>query len=149
LDVFVTKSNATTKQEIIHELVNLLVQTGHINASYEKAIHKRELEFPTGLQLEGEYNVSIPHAETEHVNKAAIALGILNRPISWENMEDPDKKISVHLVFLLAIKDPELVVPNLKAMTENIFSVPQIVAEIKNTDDFNKLKLTLKKLLKI
>ncbi|MHA1971570.1 MAG: PTS sugar transporter subunit IIA [Candidatus Hodarchaeales archaeon] len=149
MDIFIIKTNTKTKQEVVHELVNVLVTNGYIKPSYEEAIHTREKEFPTALQLEGEYNVAIPHAETEHVNKAAIALAILEQPILWENMEDPDEKIQVHLVFLLAITNPELVVPNLKAMTENIFSRPKVVEEIKTSTDFEQLKLMLGKLLNI
>jgi len=148
LDIFVTKSSANNKKQIIHELISILIQTGHIIPSYEEAIHKREQDFPTGLELEGFYNVAIPHAETEYVNKPAIVLGILEEPVLWENMEDPDTSIPVHIVFLLAIKNPELVVPNLKAMTDNIFSKPEVVAAIRKANDFGDLKLKLKELLK-
>jgi PTS system galactitol-specific IIA component len=149
LEIFVRKSNAKNKLEIIHELVKYLCEAGYVKDTYEKAIHVRESDFPTGLELQGSYNVAIPHAETEHVIRSAIALAILEDSIEWENMEDPDVNISVHLVFMLAIKDPQMVVPNLQAMTENIFSEPDVIASIKTSNDFKYVKTTLHKLLSI
>jgi len=147
LEVFVKKSNAKNKLEIIHELVKYLCEAGYVKDTYEKAIHVRESDFPTGLELQGSYNVAIPHAETEHVIRPAIALAILKDSIEWESMEDPDVNISVHLVFLLAIKDPKMVVPNLQALTENVFSKPEVVATIRTTNDFENIKTTLHKLI--
>ncbi|NHJ01542.1 MAG: PTS sugar transporter subunit IIA [Candidatus Heimdallarchaeota archaeon] len=147
MDIFVLKSKAKNKREIVHELFSLLFESGYVKETYEEAIHKRELEFPTALELQGSFNVAIPHAETEYVNKPAIAFGILENSIEWESMEDPDVLIPVHLVFLLAIKVPELVVPNLKALSDKIFSKPDIVAELRNSNDFDRTRKTLVGLL--
>ncbi|MFW9777653.1 MAG: PTS sugar transporter subunit IIA [Candidatus Heimdallarchaeota archaeon] len=147
MDIFVKRSTAGNKREIIHELVRYLSSTGYVMDSYEDAIHKRELEFPTALELEGPHNVAIPHAETEHVKKSAIAVGILKDPIQWECMEDPEVSIFVHLVFLLAIENPEMVVPNLSAMTENVFSKPDLIQKIATHDDFEEIQETLKSLI--
>ena len=149
MDIHISRSSLTSKKELIHDLVISLAQKGYVKASYEDAIVTRELEFPTGLELDGPYNVAIPHAETEHVLKPAIHLAVLTSPILWENMEDPDEKIPVHLVFLLSIKKPELVVPNLKALTDNVFSKPDIVAFLKTEKDEKKLKERLEKLTTI
>lgn len=147
MEIFVKKSSAKNKLEIIHELVEYLCKIGYVKDTYEKAIHVRELDFPTGLELQGSYNVAIPHAETEHVIRPAIALAILEDSIEWESMEDPDENISVHLVFLLAIKDPKMVVRNLQALTENVFSKPEVVATIRTTNNFENIKTTLNKLI--
>ncbi|MHA1975812.1 MAG: PTS sugar transporter subunit IIA [Candidatus Hodarchaeales archaeon] len=147
MDIHVSRSSLTSKTELIHDLVTSLTRIGYVKPSYEEAINKRELEFPTGLELEGSFNVAIPHAETDHVLKPAIHLTILESQILWENMEDPDEKVPVHLVFLLCIKKPELVVPNLKALTDNIFSKPDIVAFLKTETDENKIKEQLEKLV--
>ena len=147
MEILVSHSNLTSKKELIHDLVISLTQTGYVKASYEEAILNRELEFPTGLILDGSYNVAIPHAETEHVLKPAIHLAVLNSHIIWENMEDPDEKRPIHLVFLLCIKKPKLVVPNLKALADNVFSKPDIVAFLKTETDEIKVKELLEKLI--
>ena len=147
MDIYVIGSKAKNKQEIVNQLFLLLLNKGYVKKTYEEAIHKREEEFPTGLELEGNFNVAIPHAETDHVNKEAIALGILDEPIFWESMEDPENTLSVHLIFLLAIKDPQMVVPNLKALTDNVFSKPEIVAKIKNSTNSKDTIRLLKELL--
>jgi PTS system galactitol-specific IIA component len=147
LDIFVKRSDAGDKREVIHDLVSYLSGLGFVKDSYENAIHQREIEFPTALELEGLYNVAIPHAETEHVMKSAIAIGILNDAIPWESMEDPDVNIAVHLVFLLAIEDPKMVVPNLSAMTENVFSKPDLITRIATQDDYEEIQRTLKSLI--
>ncbi|MHA1541660.1 MAG: PTS sugar transporter subunit IIA [Candidatus Hodarchaeales archaeon] len=149
MDIIMSHSDLTTKKEIVHELVTSLTQMGYVKASYEEAIFKREEDFPTGLILDGDYNVAIPHAETEHVLKSAIYVAILESEIIWENMEDPDEKIPVHLVFLLCIKKPKLVVPNLKALADNVFSKPDIVNFLKTETDEEKVKQLLKKLITI
>jgi len=149
LDIFIINSNAKNKEEVVHELFSFLLAKGHVKETYETAIHVREQSFPTGLELQGEYNVAIPHAESEHVIKPAIAIGILQTPILWENMEDPDQKIKIHLVFLLAISDPQLVVPNLKALTDNVFSNPEVVSLLRNTSDLTKTTQLLTKLVDI
>ena len=149
MDIHVSRSSLTDKKELIHDLVTSLTQIGYVKASYEEAILKREIEFPTGLELDGPYNVAIPHAETDHVLKPAIHLAVLDSQILWENMEDPDEKIPIHLVFLLCIKKPELVVPNLKALTDNVFSKPDIVAFLKTETVEKKLKDQLEELVTI
>ena len=149
MDIFITKSNAGNKQELIHELFSFLLTKGYVKETYEDAINNREVDFPTGLELTGDYNVAIPHAESEHVNKPAIVLAQLQNSIQWENMEDPDSTLPVHLVFLLAIKDPKLVVPNLKALTENVFSKPDVVSQLKNSSDLESSKIQLKQLVEL
>lgn len=149
MDIFIIKSNAKNKKEVVHELFSFLLAKGYVRETYEAAIHTREQNFPTGLELQGEYNVAIPHAETEHVIKPAIALGILQTPILWENMEDPEQNIPIHLVFLLAIKDPQMVVPNLKALTDNVFSNPEIISLLRNTSDLSTSAHLLTKLVDI
>ena len=69
--------------------------------------------------------------------------------VLWENMEDPDQKIKIYLVFLLAISDPQLVVPNLKALTDNVFSNPEVVSLLRNTSDLTKTTQLLTKLVDI
>ncbi|WP_455463987.1 PTS sugar transporter subunit IIA [Candidatus Hodarchaeum mangrovi] len=149
MEIFIINSNARNKEEVVHELFSFLLVKGYVKESYETAIHVREQNFPTGLELQGEYNVAIPHAETEHVIKPAIAVGILQTPIFWENMEDPEQKIKIHLVFLLAISEPQMVVPNLKALTDNVFSNPEVVAQLRNTSDLIVSTQILRKLIDI
>ncbi len=147
MDIFVLKTSGQNKKEVVHELFSLLYKKGYVKETYEAAIHKREQEFPTALELQGEYNVAIPHAETEHVNTPAIVFGLLEKPIQWESMEDPDVLIMVHLVFLLAIKVPELVVPNLKALSDKIFCKPEVVADLRNSTNFDQTRKILENLL--
>jgi len=88
--------------EVLHQLGDMLIQTGAISIEYMEAVRKREQAFPTGLYT-GEVNVAIPHADPEnYVKQPAIALGVVRKGVAFRNMADPTDDISVQLVFLLA-----------------------------------------------
>ena len=66
---------------------------------------KRESVYPTGLPV-GEINVAIPHTDPEHVNNAAICLGILEKPVTFNvmGMEEKQQKFHYYLCFPSNIK---------------------------------------------
>ena len=60
---------------------------------------------PTGLPLD-EMNAAIPHADIEHVIKPALAIAILDKPVPFRVMVNPDETVDVTLIFLLALNKP-------------------------------------------
>jgi PTS system galactitol-specific IIA component len=83
-----------------------LADLGLVADSYVAAVTAREEIMPTGLPL-GEINVAVPHTDPEHVVAPAVAVATLVRPIDFGNMEDPDEKLPVSIVFMLALKEKD------------------------------------------
>lgn len=100
------EDNDIDKKDIISKMSEVLIDKGYVKQSYKKAVLEREKIYPTGL-TNGKYGVAIPHTDSEHVNKAGIAVGILHSPVKFEEMgSESGELIDINLVFLLAIKDP-------------------------------------------
>lgn len=91
---------------VIRFLASKLIEKGVVKADFADAVAEREKGFPTGLQV-GEINVAIPHTDAKYVNAAGMAVATLKRPVNFGKMDEPEKKIPVHVVFLLAVLDPQ------------------------------------------
>ncbi|MGX7107398.1 PTS sugar transporter subunit IIA [Hutsoniella sourekii] len=74
--------------------------------TYAQALKDREIEFPTGLQLEN-YGVAIPHSDSVHINEEFIAVVTLKEPVEFKSMEDPDQSVETRLVFVLGLTKAE------------------------------------------
>ena len=88
---------------------------GFVKNSFTKAVLDREIVFPTGLPTQP-YGIAIPHTDSEHVNQGALAVGILNFPVVFQEMGDLDSSVDVSIVSMLAIDDPQLVIPTLRKL---------------------------------
>lgn len=106
LDENVMKINikAENVDEALDSLSCLLHNEGYVKASYVNAIKEREKMFATGLPSEG-VGVAIPHASIEHVNSPIIAIGILDKPVSFRMMGNHDEIIQVEIMFMLALNE--------------------------------------------
>ena len=72
-------------KEVIKQMASALEEEGYVKDTFADAIVKRESIYPTGLPV-GEINVAIPHTDPEHVNNAAVCLGILDKPVTFNVM---------------------------------------------------------------
>ncbi|MBE6469055.1 MAG: PTS sugar transporter subunit IIA [Coriobacteriaceae bacterium] len=94
-----------TTYEVEEELALLLQNAGYVKASYAKAIHEREKVFPTGLEVPGGLSVAVPHCDIEHVNRGALCVGVLKRPVDWRRMDAAELTCPVSLVVMLALDE--------------------------------------------
>jgi len=125
--------DAPDRDGAIRSLAALLEQGGYVKDSFVGAVLERERTFPTGLPT-GTISVAIPHADSEHVLRSAIAVGVLAHPVGFQQMGDPEARLDVDLVMVLAIRDPKAVVPFLqKACTA--FQDQELLARIKSSTD--------------
>jgi PTS system galactitol-specific IIA component len=84
-----------------------LVQSANTLEEFAADACARELTFPTGLPTLP-FAVAIPHADPDHVNSSAVAVGCLRSPVKFSQMgTDGSAQLDVHVVFLLAIKERE------------------------------------------
>jgi len=96
---------ASSDQGAIEKLATFLHDKGLVKESYINAIMEREKVFSTGLPT-GSIGVAIPHTDVEHVNEAAVAIGILKDPVPFTVMASDDDKVDVKIMFMLAVKEP-------------------------------------------
>lgn len=90
---------------IEEELAGILTEHGLVKSSFALALHKREQNFPTGLEVPNGISVAVPHCDPEHVERGAMCIGILKQPVSWRRMDAPDATCPVRLVVMLALDE--------------------------------------------
>lgn len=130
----------SSKEEIIAKLGQLLYQNGFVKESYTQAVLDREIVYPTGLKARAT-GVAVPHTDTIHVIKPAVAIATLKKPVIFHGMGAPDTDVEVSIVLMLAIHDPQEVVNVLRKIIfviEDDEALQKILAadqkaEIKNT----------------
>lgn len=94
-DLILDNVKATSKDELIDQLVGLLNDKGYVNDKFMLSVYKREIMGGTYFRN----NTAIPHGFPQHVINSAIAIAKLSKPIEWE------KGIEVDIIFLIALKD--------------------------------------------
>ncbi|CUH94564.1 hypothetical protein P22_0630 [Propionispora sp. 2/2-37] len=129
LDLLVLGMEAKTSDEVITHLGKLMLEKQYVKDSYVDAVLTRETTLPTGLSI-GNFYVAIPHTDSNHVNQSTIGLAALKKPVIFRSMINPEEKLEVELVFLLAVKDPALQVKMLKNLMA-IFQNKELLMKIK------------------
>jgi len=142
LDLVLLDMQAKTSRDVIQNLGKLMLSKNDVKDSYIEAVIAREEELPTGLNI-GDFYVAIPHTDSNHVNKSSIAIATLKYPVEFREMIDPDKKINVELVFLLAVKDPKQQVTLLKSLM-SVFKNKQLLIKLKNAKEKTEVGELLK-----
>lgn len=130
-ELIVLNMEANTSNEVIESLGSLMLSQNYVKESYVKAVLERERTLPTGLNI-GDFCVAIPHTDSGHVNQSNIAVATLEKPVEFRSMIDPEEKINVQLVFLLAIKDPNAQVQLLKSLM-SVFQNKELLMKLQNS----------------
>lgn len=131
--------NMNNKEEAIDALIVNMMESGHVNRGYYKDVMERENQYPTGLPTVP-IAVAIPHAKSKHVNISGVGVAVLKNPVEFNNMVNPDEKLSVKLVFLLANQNYDDQLRDLCQLME-IFASEELLSEISevgNTKEFIK-----------
>jgi PTS system galactitol-specific IIA component len=102
--------------DVISTLGGLLFNEGYVKDTFITATLEREKEYAPGIQV-GSTGIAIPHTDCVHVNKMAIAVGVLCRPVKFGIMGG-DGEINVDLVFLLALVACESQISLLQCFSE-------------------------------
>ncbi len=88
-----------TRDAVIDELVDALVQAGHVSpearAGVARAVHQREASHTTGLGS----GVAVPHGVSDEVDRVVGALGIHRAGVDFSAVDEQP----VHLVILLVV----------------------------------------------
>jgi len=97
--------DADTKDGILERMGGRFVELGYCKSSYIQALKDREVEFPTGIDIDG-VGVAMPHTDVSHVNRAGIGIAKLKEPVTFIHMATDDTPVPVRVVFMLAVDDP-------------------------------------------
>lgn len=92
-------------EEVLALLSEQLYKLGYVKEGYREAVLEREKIYPTGLPSLG-HKIAIPHADYNLVNKTAIAIGVMDEPVTFQSMEDIGKPLDIKIVIMLAISEP-------------------------------------------
>ncbi|HMM21804.1 MAG TPA: PTS sugar transporter subunit IIA [Selenomonadales bacterium] len=133
---------AKGRQELLRDLAGLLYEKGYVKDGYADAIWEREEQFPTGLATKG-IQVAIPHTDAKFVNKPAILVAKLKKPVVFKEMGSEDKEVEASMVFMLALNSHDEQLDALSKLTEvfsdesvlrNLYSAPtafELLARLK------------------
>ncbi|HUV16440.1 MAG TPA: PTS sugar transporter subunit IIA [Pelolinea sp.] len=138
--LILVKEPVSGKEEIITKLGALLFDNGYVEDTFTQAVLEREIVYPTGLKARVT-GVAVPHTDTEHVIRPAVAIATLKDPIIFHGMGAPDTEVEVDIVLMLAIHDPKEVVNVLRKV---IFVIEddealQKIQSAKNKTDIKKI----------
>ncbi|WP_040213446.1 PTS sugar transporter subunit IIA [Clostridium polynesiense] len=128
--------------EVLKFLSSELVSKGYVKEEFQNAILEREKQYPTALPSQ-EIIIAIPHADHTLVKKAAIAIGMLKNPVEFRSMEDPDKKLMVNMVIMLALDQPHGHIEMLQKIVKLIQNqevLKKIMAATTKADAMNMLE---------
>lgn len=137
--------SANDSEDAINQIATLLYDNGFVKESYVTAVKEREKTYPTGLQL-GDIAVAMPHTDRSHVNKPAICIAKLNKPVEFAHMGDPDTLIGAEIIFMMAIQNPDEQVDTLTKVTK-VFTSKESVEAFKNAKNDEELFEVAKKYL--
>ncbi|MCT4566529.1 MAG: PTS sugar transporter subunit IIA [Maledivibacter sp.] len=137
---------AENVDEALDSLSSLLQKEGYVKTSYINAIKEREKMFATGLPSEG-VGVAIPHASIEHVNSPIIAVGILDKPVSFRMMGNHDEIIQVEIMFMLALNEHHAQIEMLQSLI-SLIQDKDLLLRIKNCESTKELISVLENQLK-
>ena len=130
-----------TQDEVFEDLNKKLLAKGVVNDEFLDAVKKREIKFPTGLQLESGFGVAIPHTDPQFVNKNQIGFMSLDTPIQFRQMGSDTEKVQVKMVFILCLKEAHKqldMLQNLMTLFGDSKQIEQLY-KCKSPDEFLKI----------
>lgn len=128
---------ADSSRELLQRLCRGMNRYGYVETPFFEEVWAREQEYPTGL-VTNSVNVALPHVETEHVNKAGMAIALLKNPLKFRQMDRPEREIKVEIVFLLAIDQKANHVPLMQKLVSS-FQEPDCLQQIRNADNIESI----------
>ena len=95
----VTELKATDRWEAIEELIELLVNNGHVKSEHREAVlsvvKKREISMSTGIG----FGIGIPHASTDLVDEVTGAFGRSENGVNFDALDN--QPVTLVMLFLV------------------------------------------------
>lgn len=130
------------KDDVLRAMAKRLCSAGYVKESYEEGIISREKIYPTGLYT-GSINVAVPHTDCIHVYKDSVAVGILQHPVCFQAMDNPENSIKVSIVIMLALKEAHGQLQMLQKVLSLVKEQDELkrILKIKNEEDLYPILL--------
>jgi PTS system nitrogen regulatory IIA component len=101
----------TTKEEIINELLDVLVQSGKIKdrEAALAAVMDRERKMSTGMK----HGIAIPHGKSPTVHELVACIGISDNPVDFDSLDHEPCRI-----FIMTLSPIDKTGPHLQFLAE-------------------------------
>ena len=120
----------TSKEAIIDELLDMLVQAGKVKdkAVARACVLDREQKMSTGMK----HGIAIPHGKTDSVSDLVACIGISDHPVDFDSLDQEPCRI-----FIMTLSPIDKTGPHLQFLAEVslLFKSAEKRQEILNTTD--------------
>ena len=126
---------ARTKEEVIGELTDLLIQDGAVTnkEDFIRDVWLREELGSTGF----ENHIAIPHGKSSGVSRTALAIGRTQHAIPWETMDGSDVRCVI--LFAVCLVDQNATHIRLLAQVSGSLADEDIIAKLLVESDPHKI----------
>ena len=126
---------ARTKEEVIEELTDLLIQDGAVTnkEDFIRDVWLREELGSTGF----ENHIAIPHGKSSGVSRTALAIGRTQHAIPWETMDSSDVRCII--LFAVCLVDQNATHIRLLAQVSGSLADEDIIAKLLVESDPHKI----------
>ncbi|HBQ1704204.1 TPA: PTS sugar transporter subunit IIA [Klebsiella pneumoniae] len=126
---------ARTKEEVIEELTDLLIQDGAVTnkEDFIRDVWLREELGSTGF----ENHIAIPHGKSSGVSRTALAIGRTQHAIPWETMDGSDVRCVI--LFAVCLVDQNATHIRLLAQVSESLADEDIIAKLLVESDPHKI----------
>ncbi|EIY2246423.1 PTS sugar transporter subunit IIA [Klebsiella pneumoniae] len=126
---------ARTKEEVIEELTDLLIQDGAVTnkEDFIRDVWLREELDSTGF----ENHIAIPHGKSSGVSRTALAIGRTQHAIPWETMDGSDVRCVI--LFAVCLVDQNATHIRLLAQVSGSLADEDIIAKLLVESDPHKI----------
>jgi len=120
---------AEDRDDCIRKICAVMAGNGYVGGDYADAVIEREKMYPTGLPTEGTI-VAIPHAAEGEVLRTGVGIAVLESPVGFYNIADPEELLMAEVVFVLANFEPGKQLDDLRSLMECL-SEPEMLKGIR------------------
>lgn len=126
---------ARTKEKVIEELTDLLIQDGAVTnkEDFIRDVWLREELGSTGF----ENHIAIPHGKSSGVSRTALAIGRTQHAIPWETMDGSDVRCVI--LFAVCLVDQNATHIRLLAQVSGSLADEDIIAKLLVESDPHKI----------
>ncbi|KAA8673189.1 PTS sugar transporter subunit IIA [Pantoea dispersa] len=123
--------SATTKEEAINELTDLLVSDGAISdrAAFIADVWLREAEGSTGF----ENHIAIPHGKSSAVKQTTLAIGRTQQDIPWETLDG--SQVRCIILFAVRLEDQNTTHIRLLSQVASALADDEVIARLLAEND--------------
>lgn len=138
------RPRVSSAEEVLRSVAALALEQGYVRESFPDAVVQREADHPTGLPTP--VPVAIPHTDTEHVVRPALAAVLLDPPVPFGEMGGAGDDVDVRLVVVLMVTDPAGQVGLLSRLI-TVLRQPELEQSLDGVDDPETLAARVQSLL--